>query len=397
MWPPPLRNPLTPPTLSHRCPPFLLSPTHTFPLLSLPLSPASPSPPPPHTHRRPPTRPTRAGKAPSTATTPPSRLLPRWPALLPSTTASATGRPARENATAAAGNDDDDDTAALLLPPRTRGGGFSDADPAGRSSSSYFPGGEDADEEDEAAAQAGLPHGLLDSTVKLFCVHTEPSFSMPWQRKRQFASTSTGFMVAGPDGERWLLTNAHAVEYGTQIKVKRRGDDTKFLATVLAAGTECDIALLSVADPEFWEGAAPLTLGGLPRLQEAVAVVGYPIGGDTISVTSGVVSRIEVTAYVHGSTELLGIQVSAAINSGNSGGPCFNAGGECVGVAFQSMAGSDAENIGYVIPTPVVRVSSCGERERENERKRGAPVVRANKKKAYLSSLSSFFFLSSTS
>ena len=69
-----------------------------------------------------------------------------------------------------------------------------------------------------------------------------------------------------------------------------------------------------------------------------------------------VVSRIEVTAYVHGSSELLGIQVSAAINSGNSGGPCFNAGGECVGVAFQSMAGSDAENIGYVIPTPVVRI-----------------------------------------
>ena len=50
-----------------------------------------------------------------------------------------------------------------------------------------------------------------------------------------------------------------------------------------------------------------------------MAVVGYPIGGDTISVTSGVVSRIEVTSYVHGSTELLGVQIDAAINSGNSG------------------------------------------------------------------------------
>lgn len=56
-------------------------------------------------------------------------------------------------------------------------------------------------------------------------------------------------------------------------------------------------------------------------LQDAVAVVGYPIGGDTISVTSGVVSRIEVTSYVHGSTELLGVQIDAAINSGNSGKP----------------------------------------------------------------------------
>jgi len=54
-----------------------------------------------------------------------------------------------------------------------------------------------------------------------------------------------------------------------------------------------------------------------------VAVVGYPIGGDTISVTSGVVSRIEVTSYVHGSTELLGVQIDAAINSGNSGTTCL--------------------------------------------------------------------------
>ena len=43
------------------------------------------------------------------------------------------------------------------------------------------------------------------------------------------------------------------------------------------------------------------------------------IGGDTMSVTSGVVSRIEVTSYVHGSTELLGVQTDAAINAGNSG------------------------------------------------------------------------------
>ncbi len=46
------------------------------------------------------------------------------------------------------------------------------------------------------------------------------------------------------------------------------------------------------------------------------------IGGDTISVTSGVVSRIEVTSYVHGTTELLAVQIDAAINSGNSGEAC---------------------------------------------------------------------------
>lgn len=69
--------------------------------------------------------------------------------------------------------------------------------------------------------------------------------------------------------------------------MKRRGDDRKFLARVLAVGTECDIALLTVDDDAFWEGVSPLAFGSLPHLQDAVAVVGYPIGGDTISVTSG--------------------------------------------------------------------------------------------------------------
>lgn len=68
-------------------------------------------------------------------------------------------------------------------------------------------------------------------------------------------------------------------------------------------------ALLTVEDDEFWEGVSPVEFGDLPALQDAVTVVGYPIGGDTISVTSGVVSRIEILSYVHGSTELLGLQV----------------------------------------------------------------------------------------
>lgn len=48
------------------------------------------------------------------------------------------------------------------------------------------------------------------------------------------------------------------------------------------------------------------------------------------------------------------LQIDAAINSGNSGGPAFNDKGECVGIAFQSLKHEDAENIGYVIPTPVI-------------------------------------------
>ncbi|KMZ72977.1 Protease Do-like 2, chloroplastic [Zostera marina] len=191
---------------------------------------------------------------------------------------------------------------------------------------------------------------FLNAVVKVYCTHTEPDYSLPWQKQRQFQSTGSAFMIG--DGK--LLTNAHCVEHYTQVKVKRRGADTKFVAKVLASGIECDIALLSVENEEFWKGAEPLHFGHLPSLQDPVTVVGYPLGGDTISVTKGVVSRIEVTSYAHGSSDLLGIQIDAAINPGNSGGPAFNDQGECIGVAFQVYRSDDAENIGYVIPTTVV-------------------------------------------
>ncbi|EFN53636.1 hypothetical protein CHLNCDRAFT_58432 [Chlorella variabilis] len=189
---------------------------------------------------------------------------------------------------------------------------------------------------------------LMEAVVKVFTVHSEPNFSLPWQRKRQFSSSGSGFVIAG----RRLLTNAHCVDHHTQVKVKRRGSDTKYVAQVLAIGMECDIALLTVEDESFWQGLEAVHFGGLPLLQDSVTVIGYPIGGDTMSVTSGVVSRIEVTGYAHGAAELLGIQVDAAINSGNSGGPAFNDRGECVGIAFQSLKNEDTENISYIIPTP---------------------------------------------
>uniref|UniRef100_A0A7N0V3P7 Protease Do-like PDZ domain-containing protein n=1 Tax=Kalanchoe fedtschenkoi TaxID=63787 RepID=A0A7N0V3P7_KALFE len=232
------------------------------------------------------------------------------------------------------------------------------------------------EEEEEEEPELGIESGArvvpdMDAVVKVFCVHTEPNFSLPWQRKKQFSSSSSGFVISG----RRVLTNAHSVEHYTQVKLKKRGSDTKYLATVLAVGTECDIAMLTVEDDEFWEGVMPVEFGELPALQDAVTVVGYPIGGDTISVTSGVVSRIEMLSYVHGSTELLGLQIDAAINSGNSGGPAFNDKGDCVGIAFQSLKHDDAENIGYVIPTPVIK--HFIEDYKKNGAYTGFPILRA--------------------
>eukprot|EP00922_Rhytidocystis_sp_ex-Travisia-forbesii_P036211 GHVS01053719.1.p1 GENE.GHVS01053719.1~~GHVS01053719.1.p1 ORF type:complete len:827 (-),score=160.77 GHVS01053719.1:2470-4950(-) len=91
----------------------------------------------------------------------------------------------------------------------------------------------------------------------------------------------------------------------------------------------------------------------IPAVLDGVYVVGYPTGGDSLSVTQGIVSRVEVGYYAHSSAYLLEIQIDAAINPGNSGGPVVNRQGMVVGVAFQGL--SSADSIGYIIPVNIVR------------------------------------------
>jgi len=149
-----------------------------------------------------------------------------------------------------------------------------------------------------------------------------------------------------------VLTNAHVVADATYVEVRKAGDARKYVATRVKLSHECDLATLSVEDERFWEGVEPLSFGSMPSLQDEVAVVGYPEGGEGVSITQGVVSRIEIQRYVHSGTSLLAIQIDAAINPGNSGGPAIDASGDVIGVAFQNQ--QESQNIGYVIPVPTI-------------------------------------------
>ncbi|KAL2335785.1 hypothetical protein Fmac_016998 [Flemingia macrophylla] len=188
----------------------------------------------------------------------------------------------------------------------------------------------------------------LNSVVKVFTVSCSPNYLLPWQNKSQRETMGSGFVILG----RKILTNAHVVADHSFVLVRKHGYPTKYRAKVKAVGHECDLAILVIENEEFWDGMIPLELGDVPFLQEAVAVVGYPQGGDNISVTKGVVSRVEPTQYVHGASQLMAIQIDAAINPGNSGGPAIMS-NKVAGVAFQNLSG--AENIGYIIPVPVIK------------------------------------------
>ena len=78
--------------------------------------------------------------------------------------------------------------------------------------------------------------------------------------------------------------------------------------------------------------------------------MGYPTGGDNLCVTKGVVSRVDYEDCPDAWRCRLVIQIDAAVNPGNSGGPALQQDGRCVGVAYQSLKDGSTENIGFIIP-----------------------------------------------
>ncbi len=190
--------------------------------------------------------------------------------------------------------------------------------------------------------------GMDSSVVKVFTTYRNPSFYQPWQFKPRKSSYGSGVVMENHQ----ILTNGHLVNNAVFVQVRKAGDPKKYIAYVVSAGHQSDLAILKVKDESFFEGTVPARLGDLPNPRESVSVYGYPRGGSEISITKGIVSRIELIKYTHSGLSVLGAQIDAAINPGNSGGPVVM-GGKVVGIAMQSMRGG--ENIGYVIPAPVIK------------------------------------------
>lgn len=188
-----------------------------------------------------------------------------------------------------------------------------------------------------------------DSIVKISATLKEYDYSAPWSPPETSNIFASGFIIEGNQ----IITNAHAVNNASFIQVRSSSSNELFEARVKVIGHDCDLALLEVEDPMFFEDKNPLKFKGtLLQQREEVEVVGFPMGGIELSVTKGIVSRSEITPYVHSMVSLLSTQIDAPINPGNSGGPVFS-GDEVVGIAHQGMNGG--QNIGYMIPIPIIR------------------------------------------
>jgi S1-C subfamily serine protease len=200
------------------------------------------------------------------------------------------------------------------------------------------------------AENAEVTETLRRSVVKLFTVIKEPNYYQPWNLDYQRPSGGSACIVSGHR----ILTNAHVVSHHLYVQALKPGDSKKYTARVVHVDHDTETALLTVDDPQFFEGTVPVRFGELPFRNAKVAVYGFPMGGNELCITAGIVSRIEVRSYTHSQRHLLALQTDAAINPGNSGGPVFM-NDELIGIAFQSYKQRDLEKAGYVVPIPVIR------------------------------------------
>jgi S1-C subfamily serine protease len=191
-------------------------------------------------------------------------------------------------------------------------------------------------------------HLAIPQVVKVYATRQPPDYWNPWRRQWMQSATGSGVII----GPREILTGAHVVTHGTFLQVQKIADPEKAVAKVKAVCHDADLALLTVEDERFLRGTTPVEVGDMPSLRDKVSVVGFPMGGEQVSITEGVVSRVEVQRYDHSERELLAVTIDAAINPGNSGGPVFKQ-GKVVGVAFQKMVAAEA--MGEMVPAPLIR------------------------------------------
>lgn len=162
------------------------------------------------------------------------------------------------------------------------------------------------------------------------------------------AITGSGFIISD-DG--YILTNYHVVEQADlndlEISVTLHNGDI-YSATLIGEEDENDIALLKIDGKDL--PALVLNTSGDLVVGQPVYVIGNPLGELTYTLTDGIVSALDRDIAVEANMSIRMFQISAAINSGNSGGPVFNDRGEVIGIASAKYSRTGVEGLGFAIP-----------------------------------------------
>ena len=193
-------------------------------------------------------------------------------------------------------------------------------------------------------------NGVAASVVYVQVFRAPFDWSQPWRQEPVSGASGSGFLI---DGGR-ILTNGHVIADAREVLVRRPDQANPYVATRRGEGRRLRPRGAARRRSGLHARTASAARSArCPRTGTRVNTYGFPLGGQDVSSTAGIVSRIESRGYVHsGADAHLVVQTDAAINPGNSGGPVVQD-GRVVGVAFQGFPGAD--NMGFFIPVPIVR------------------------------------------
>ena len=168
-----------------------------------------------------------------------------------------------------------------------------------------------------------------------------------WYGQNQVESGAGSGVIISSDG--YILPCAHVVDGASTITVTI--GDKDYTATLVGEDTTSDIAVIKIDA----DGLTPATVGNSDSLKvgQSVMAVGNPLGELGGTVTGGMISALNRSVTIQGSSSVNTmslIQMDASVSPGNSGGGLFNMNGELVGIVNAKSSSSDAEGLGFAIP-----------------------------------------------
>ena len=233
---------------------------------------------------------------------------------------------------------------------------------------------------DEENSILAASKGLL-SAVSVYCNFTVyysggygPT-SQKYEKTEQSAGAGVIYQLDKEKGDAYIITNYHVVYYHQSATSNYISDDiTVYLygqeyskyainATYIGGSMNYDIAILKVENSTVLKSsnamAATFSDSNDVSILETAIAIGNP-EADGISATVGHVNVDSETIEIQASDNLSTIamrvmRIDAAVNSGNSGGGLYNAKGELIGVVNAKMSSSSVDNIGYAIPSNIVK------------------------------------------
>ncbi|HHU59992.1 TPA: trypsin-like serine protease [bacterium] len=175
----------------------------------------------------------------------------------------------------------------------------------------------------------------------------------------QLASTGSGVVIGESEvGDRaYIYTNAHVVSATSPVIEVVFYNNIRVSATLVAKDDREDVAVISVKASNNYEVAVIGSSDNL-KVGQSVLAIGSPLGLNySNTLTTGIVSglNVKVSANVNKeSVNMYMIQIDAALNPGNSGGPLFNIYGELIGINTLKIvlteSGDDVESFNFSIP-----------------------------------------------